>query len=359
MKFLILAGGLGTRLWPLSRERQPKQLQSLFKNETLLKRTYLRLRRDFLVKDIFVVTNKKQAYLIKKQIPSLPSFNIILEPEKKNTAAAIGLGAIYLNHYFGPLEHLATINSDHYIEDEKEYLKVIKQGFKVSVLYPFYTVLIGIKPSYIETGYGYIRLGKEIMKMENNMVFRAEQFIEKPSLKKAKNFLKQKKYLWNTGIFVWQIGHLLNLYKKHLFLVYQGLDKIQKSLNKKEKNKIISREFKKIESISIDYGIIEKEKKILVIPAQFGWYDIGSWKTVKDILDRKGMNYYYQGKYIGLQSFNNLVYNPSHKLVATIGIKDMVIVDTDKVLLLCPTNRSQEVKNLVERLKTKKWKQYL
>jgi len=360
MKIVILAGGGGTRLWPVSRKNKPKQIQPFIGNKTLLQKTFERLRSGFKLDDILVSANARHYSLIHKQIPALPKKNYILEPEKKDTAAAIGLVAAYLAKQ-NPKEVFLTANADHYIKNVKEYIRIIKLIGKVVKDNPAATGLVGIKPTYPETEYGYIKINKLFGQIGNDEIFYGEKFIEKPDFITAKKYFKAWDYLWNPAMFCWRADYLLSLFKKHLPKHYLHLNKIQKAVGTKSEKSVLNREFKKIKpSISIDYGIMEKIKKMLVVPADFDWVDVGHWRTVKDVLSQKKDDNVIKGKYVGHDSKGNLIYSYSGKLIATAGVENMVIIDTEDCLLVCPKNRAHEIKKIVEELKKRKdYQKYL
>lgn len=358
MKVIILAGGGGTRLWPVSRKHKPKQIQPFIGNKTLLQKTFERVRKGFTLSDILVSTNVKHYSLIHHQIPSLPKNNYILEPEKKDTAAAIGLVAAYLAKK-NPHEVMFMANADHYIKNVKEYLRVAKLAEKVAKENPSFTVLLGIKPTYPETGLGYIKINKLFKQFGNDEVFQAERFIEKPDLETAKQYFKSWDYLWNPAMFCWRVDNLLNLFKKFLPQHYKILMKIQNAMDTRQASSVLKKEFKKIKQISIDYGIMEKSRKMLVIPADFDWVDVGHWRTVKDVLAKNLDDNVIKGKYIGHDSQGNLIYSYTGKLIATCGVKNMIIIEAEDAILVCPKDKAQDVKKIVEMLEKKGLKKYL
>lgn len=358
MKLVIMAGGSGTRLWPVSRQAEPKQVKLFLDNQTLLQKTFLRLKRSFPLKNIYISSNIEHFKFIKNQLPKFPINQLILEPLRKDTAAAIGFAVINLLNK-DPQTILATINSDQYIEKTDKFSKALKLAKKIIQKFPKKILLIGINPTYPETGYGYIKLGEKINNKITKNLFKVEQFVEKPDFKKAKFFLGQWNYLWNPAIFVFRADFMLDLIKDHLPQQYKSLLKIKKAAAQKKNHNFIKKEFGKIKPISIDYGIMEKTKDLLCLPADFGWADVGHWRTVKDILSKKDDDNITKGRYLGLESRGNLAYSYSNKLIATIGMKDTIIIETQDAILVCPKDKAQDVKKLVERLKEKGFSKYL
>lgn len=360
MNYLVLmAGGHGTRLWPVSREKKPKQVQPFMgSNETLLEQTFKRIIKKFPLENIYVTTTKSHLENIKKILPQIPLENYSVEPERKDTAAAIGLVAAIINKR-DPEGIMTTINTDAYVGDKNEYIKIIKLAQKLSLREKDYTILIGINPTYPETGLGYIKMKRPFGEINGYEVFYGEKFVEKPDLKTAQRYLRRWEYLWNPALFTWTTAHLLSLYEEHLPKIYKRLIKIQKAIDTKEEKKVILREYSKMEKISIDYGILEKTKKLLVIPADFDWADIGHWRTIKDVLSKDVKDNLIKANHVGINSEGNLVYSSTSRLITTAGLKDMIIVDTEDALLVCHKSSAQDVKEIVEQLKAKGLKKYL
>lgn len=349
MKILILAGGTGKRLWPVSRQKSPKQSKSIIGNKTLLKATCQRVAKGFKKADIFLSVNLDQLAEINKDLCGVLQKHLIIEPVKRGTAAAIGLACIN----FKPDDIIATVNSDHHIKNEQKFLQVLRQAEKVIKKYPDHLLLIGINPTYPDTGLGYIKLADEVDKIGKDKIFKVESFKEKPDLATAKKYLKSWTYLWNPAYFVFRVNTMLKLFKKHLPAQYKILMKI------KNNPKLLPSEFKKINKISVDYGIIEKAKKMLCLPADFDWADIGHWQMVQEVLASKPTDNVIKGKYIHLDGQGNLIYSYSDKLIATVGVKNSIIIETEDAILVCPKERAQEVKKIVEELERKKMKKYL
>lgn len=358
MKLIILAGGSGTRLWPVSRKNSPKQVKPIIGKDTLLQKTFSRLRAGFPVNDIYVATNKDQLPLIKKQLRRLPAANYIIEPAKRDTAAAIGLALIKI-YKEDSQAVIMNINSDHHIRNEKAYLKIIKLASRIIKERPAVGVLLGVNPTYPETGYGYIKMGREAAEIGGVKIFHIAEFKEKPNLARAKKYIEQWAYLWNMGCFAWRADTLLALYKEHLPGMYRILMRIHKALGSEEEEQVIAREFKKIRPISMDYGIVEKARKLVVIPADFGWADVGHWRTVKNVLSKKVGDNIIMGNVVEIDSRGNLVYSYSGKLIALAGVSNMVIIETKDAILVCPHERAQDVKKIVDKLKESGQDKYL
>jgi mannose-1-phosphate guanylyltransferase len=355
---IIMAGGEGTRLWPVSRRKKPKQVQPFLRsNETLLQKTFKRIKKGFKTEQIYLTTIKPYYQLVRKQLPKFPVENISVEPQKKDTAAAIGLIAAVI-YQKDPKAIITTVSSDAYVENEKEYLKVLKLAAKLAKSNPSHTILIGINPSYSETGYGYIQMDKSVAKINKHEVFNVKRFIEKPNLKTAQNFLQKWEYLWNPALFTWSVQELLKLYQKYLPSMYKGLVEIEGYLKIKGKRQIIEQIYKKIPKVAIEYAILEKTKKLLVIPADFVWADIGHWRAIKDVLTKKTNHNLIKGEHIGIDVKDNLIYSLSGRLVATAGLRNMIIVDTPDALLVCSKDKAHKVKDIINKLR-KQGKEHL
>ncbi|MCD4761233.1 mannose-1-phosphate guanylyltransferase [bacterium] len=347
---VILAGGVGKRLWPLSSQADPKQFQALLGKQTLLQTTYQRLAIGFDKKNIFLVTADNALEAVKKQI-DINKQNILLEPMIKGTAMAIGLAALKISA-IDPEATMVNINSDAYVKDENAYIKVIEQAAQIVDQQVNKMVLIGIKPAYPETGYGYIEMGQEADKG----VYQVKSFKEKPDVDTAKKFLEQGNYFWNPTISIFKAKQLLEWYQKFLPNTYQALMAIEKN------EASLSEEYSKVDNICINIGLFEKLSDMLVIPADFGeWADIGHWRSVRDVLaDKPGDNVVKnKDKVVSVDSKNNLLYSFSDKLIATVGVEDMILVETEDTIFLCPADRAQEVKEVLKKIKGSDLEKYL
>ncbi len=356
MKALILAGGGGTRLWPVSRKNKPKQIHPLIGEKTLLQSTHDRVRRGFGEEDVYLSTNASLRDSILAQLPNFSERRLFLEPQKKDTAAAIGFAAVMIARE-DPDAIFVTVNSDAHIGNEEKYLQTLRLAERVVLERPDHTVLVGVNPTYPETGYGYIEMGREAMQMDGSRVFEAKRFVEKPNPEKAKEYLSRWEYLWNPAMFVWRVSTLLALYEKFLPEMFRELVRIRNA-SENELSAIIESAFENMKPISIDYGIMEKiEEKMLVIPADFGWADVGHWRTVGEVLAKNEKENVVKGRHIGVESEGNLIYSYGEKLIATCGVKDMIIIDTGDALLVCAKDKAQEVKRIVGEIEKRDWKE--
>jgi len=252
---------------------------------------------------------------------------------------------------------MIVLPSDHFITDPKGLQRLLISIDK-SLNGMDYLFTIGFKPSYPETGYGYLQIGKEINKINSYKIFKVKKFIEKPDLKTAKKFLKDKKYFWNSGIFAWKVKTILSEIKKYLPDLYDGLQEINKFLGKLEESKVIKKIYDHLENISIDYGVMEKSSNIAVIPSQIHWKDMGSWRSLEEFLEKDSMNNVSVGKNILLDTKNSIIFG-TNQIIATLGVKDLIIVQAGDAVFVCNKKRDQEVKKVVSALEKMNLKDYL
>jgi mannose-1-phosphate guanylyltransferase/mannose-6-phosphate isomerase len=380
---IILAGGSGVRFWPLSRETSPKQMLQIVGEDTLLRQTIKRINGFVPPENIWIVTTEDKAQNIRFHLDPLGALakkiQFINEPLGRNTAPAVGLTAIYLNH-LSPESIMIVLPSDHAIPETEKFLKDLRvaiQGAKEDCLVTF-----GIKPTRPETGYGYIKVTKS-SKTKPKGPFKVERFFEKPDLKTAKKYLSDGGYFWNSGIFVFKTSKILSELQTHLPSLYKTLkeieiilfspDKLNKpeklnrpdkpdrlkkldkpdkrdKLNRPEKLEKLNDLYSPLENISLDYGIMERSHDILMVPAKFRWSDLGSWAALDEIIEKDETGNILKGNTIDIGSQNSTVF-AGERLIATIGLKDMVVVDTADATLVAPKERVQEVRKVVESLK--------
>jgi len=345
---VILAGGVGSRFWPFSRELEPKQFMQVAGDKTLMQATISRLQHIVNPANTYIITNQIYLNEVKKEIEKfrIPEKNIILEPEGKNTAPAIGLCA----RLIGKKDKDATLiilPSDHYIKDLNKFKDSLRQAILCSRV--GFLVTIGIKPKNPSTGYGYIKVGYKMQGLKYNY-YMVDKFLEKPSLDKAKRYFHDRRFFWNSGMFIWRASVFLNEVKLYLPKLYSQL----MSINSLED---IDRVWHKITSVSVDYGIMEHSEKIALIPANFYWTDLGSWDALNEILPKDAKGNIIQADSIDLDSRNIYVFGRGNRLISTIGLKDLIIADTADALLICNKDKAQEVKKIVEQLKSSKRKE--
>ena len=341
---LIMAGGEGTRFWPLSRKDNPKQFLKLNDDQkTMLQETVERIKALVPIEQVFIATNEAYQEAIKKQLDGIPSENIIVEPMKRNTAACIGLSSVVIENKY-PGSTMIVLPADHLIKDENKFVDILSKAVMTAATGKN-LVTLGIKPTHPETGYGYIHYGDHLHTIDGEQVFEVQNFTEKPDLDTAKNFLKDGNYLWNSGMFIWQLDSILYNIEKHLPKMYGSLLKIKNALGTDLEKKVIEDEFKQMESVSIDYGIMEKADDIFVIPGSFGWDDLGSWPALERVKKVDDDGNVVVGKHYGIDTTNSIIHSPN-KVVTTIGLNDVVIVDTEDAILICDKKRAQEVKEI-------------
>jgi mannose-1-phosphate guanylyltransferase/mannose-6-phosphate isomerase len=366
---VILAGGSGTRFWPLSRETCPKQMLQIVGEDTLIRQTIKRMNGFVPPENIWIVTTEDKAQDIRFHLESLGSLveriQFIKEPVGRNTAPAIGLAAIYLQH-FSSDSVMIVMPSDHAIPDNEKYLGDLKVAIEAAM--EDCLVTFGIKPNRPETGYGYIKVDHS-SKIKLKGVLKVECFVEKPNLETAQKYLLDGNYFWNSGIFVWKTSKILSEIKTHLPSLYKTLKEIDFLLFKSDQldrhnnpvtqlpNDVVTSKpnklnelYSSLENISIDHGIMERSSNGLMVPANFLWSDLGSWTALDEMIKKDDAGNIVKGNTIDIGSENSTIF-AGERLIATIGLKDMVVVDTPDATLVTPKGRVQEVKNIVEELK--------
>lgn len=350
---VIMAGGGGTRFWPLSRQEEPKQLLNLSGKELMINETINRIATVTKRDNIFIVTNETQVpKMLEATNGRIDNTHIISEPCARNTAACIGFSAFEIIKKYGD-GIMCIFPSDHYIKNQSEFTRILKEAIYVAETKDK-LITLGITPTYPSTGYGYIKFDK----LDNNLAKQVIEFKEKPNEHLATEYVNSGEYAWNSGMFIWKASTILEKFKEFLPDVYACLEKIANAMNTPEEKQVIEEVYPTIPSISIDYGIMEKCKDVLVISADFGWNDVGSWDNLGVLYEADENGNVITGKQINIDTKNCISYSKK-RLITTIGVENLIIVETDDAVLVCDKTRAQDVKIIVEQLKAEGENQYL
>lgn len=342
-----MAGGKGTRFWPLSTEEKPKQFLNLIGEETMIQMTINRIKPIIPIERIFVCTGEMYVDLVKEQLPELPDRNIIVEPEGRNTAPCIALSAMVIDRYYKN-SNMVVLPSDHLINDEEEFRNTLLAADSFIREKDEAIVTLGMNPTRPEVGYGYIKYSNEVLKSNDFRVIKVDAFVEKPNLDTAKKYLREGNYLWNGGMFIWSINNIINQIKMYSPNTYNSLinimevreDKLQETINSNYEN---------TEATSIDYAVLEKSKDVYVIPSNFGWDDVGSWEALDRYREKDELGNVLVGESKVVKANNNLVISSSNKVVVE-GLSDIYVIENDgKVLVGHKSNVAniKELKNIV------------
>jgi len=356
---VIMAGGGGTRLWPLSRSSNPKQMLALGNERTLFQQAFDRLQGIFPPEHILVVTVSPQADKLRKQVPSIPFANFIIEPFPRGTASVVGLAAMILNQQ-DPEAIMAVLTADHIIGNTELFHQVLTACYQAAM--QNHLVTIGVPPSYPSSGYGYLERGNPSGTYNDIQAFEVNRFKEKPDPETARHFLESGNHDWNSGMFFWKTGTILKEFQRQMPKFYQGLQIILGSWGTNEAVHVLQKIWAEIESQTIDFGIMENAHEVIVIPApELNWSDVGSWDSLFDVFpgDEKG-NIILTTNPLSTDSQDSLFYesNPV-KLIATFGVENTIVIDTPDALLICPRGSTQKVRELVNKLKEEGYLQYL
>jgi mannose-1-phosphate guanylyltransferase len=356
-----MAGGVGSRLWPRSRKSTPKQFLDLTSDETMLQETYRRLLPIIPPERMLVGTGIEYKDTVRRQLPDLPPENLVLEPSGRGTAPAIGLGALHIHHAIlsratgaaASEAVMAVVTADHYIRDAPLFRRILLAAAATAQTGALVT--LGITPSFPSTGYGYIQRGELLQTLDGHPVYRAVRFTEKPDQETARTFVSSGLYSWNSGMFVWQVGSIRAEFERQMPELWAQLCEIEGALEAPDAQTVLERVWAGVAKETIDYGIMEGAFNVAVIPASIGWNDIGTWQTLAEVLVHKDTladaeHNVVTRDHILLDTRNTLIHSP-HKLVAAIGLRDLIVIETDDALLVCPRDRSQDVRKVVELLR--------
>lgn len=360
MHIVIRAGGAGTRLWPLSTQDFPKQFYPMIAGKSTYELTLERIKPLLESSELLISTNKQFINHAKAQTEKLvtgkqPLF--IIEPARKDTAAAIGLETVYA-YKQDKQAIISSLGSDHVIQNADLFVEILRVAEQFISTHPEYLLEIGIKPTYAETGYGYIEMGERLEQIKNHEVYAVKKFKEKPEKDVAEQFVNAGTFLWNANMFVWKAETILKLFEQFQPVMYKKLMIIYEAIGTPQEQKVLEKEYQDIEKVAIDYAIIEKASNMAVISADIGWTDVGSFLALKDLLV-KGDDNLMQGEHVEIDTKRSVIYGNSGKMIATIGLDNIAVIDTEKALLVCPLDRVQEIKKIVEQLEQKKLNKYL
>ena len=356
---LIIAGGVGARFWPRSRERSPKQLLEIVGHGTMIQNTVFRLDPIVPASNILIVTNALQADEIARQLPQIPRENILVEPAGRNTAPAIALGAEVLKRRAGDVV-MVVLPADHLVHDVAAFQDTLRRAIHTAVKTRG-LVTIGIRPTRPETGYGYIQYDDRNVdpKIASLGAYAVKTFAEKPNEQTARSFLESGDFLWNSGMFVFKVSAILNRFAEHLPDVADEFHRLRPTIDTPEFAKALEIAYREMRSISIDYGIMEKADKRFILPSEFGWNDLGSWDEAFRVADKDEHGNAAQGNVFLRDVTDCHVSTSGKRVLAAIGVKNLTIIDTDDAVLICARDRSQEVKEIVDELRKRNLKKYL
>ncbi len=342
---VIMAGGSGTRFWPAGRKCKPKQLLKILGEKTMIRTTVDRVLACAPTGNVMVVANVIHVDEIRRELPDLTDSMIVSEPYARNTAPCIALAAYKLAK-LDPDAVMAVLPADHLIGPEPRFRELLT---KASHLASSENSLItfGILPDKPETGYGYIEIGNEVCRQDGFSAHRVTKFVEKPDIRTARHYVESGKFLWNSGMFVFSVAAIIEAFERHLPEISSAIRQIEPYLNSPEESEAVSRAYQNIQSISVDYGIMERADNVLVIPADLDWNDVGSWGSLDSVWGRDENGHVTRGEVISVVS-KGCVVDSGDKLVALIGVEDLVVVDTPNALLICRKDMAQEVGKLQE-----------
>lgn len=342
---LIMAGGKGTRFWPLSTEEKPKQFLNLIGEDTMIQMTVNRIKPIIPIERIFVCTGEMYVDLVKEQLSELPERNIIIEPEGRNTAPCIALSAFVIKKYYKD-STMVVLPSDHLIKDEEEFRNIVKTANEFVESNDNAIITLGMKPSRVETGYGYIKHGNYEVIQNNHKVIKVDAFVEKPNRGKAEEYISDGSYLWNGGMFLWSAENILKQIKAYSQDTYEALHEIEEVEDEKIQELINSR-YSNTEAISIDYAVLEKSRDIYVIPSDFGWDDVGSWDSVERYGLKDEVGNICNTEVICINSKENLIIN-KNKNIVLVDIDNIFCIETDTTIFIGEKNKIKSLSSIRE-----------
>lgn len=344
---VIMAGGSGTRLWPLSRHHLPKQALQLIGERTMLQHAVDRLLPVLPAERVFIVTAAEYVPTLSAQVPNIPRQNFIMEPSARGTAGAIGLAAVHLQQR-DPEAVMAVLTADHFIRAVDVFQRTLQAAYQMAL--QGHMVTLGICPSYPATGFGYIRRGDRIAQVDGFDVYAVEAFVEKPDARRAAEFVASGLYSWNSGMFIWQVQRILREFAQHMPDVHALLQRISAALGTPDAAQVLSEVWPQMRRETIDYGIMEKARGVVVIPVDIGWSDIGDWEALYGVHMACADGNVVLGNHLGIATKGCLI-RGGNKLIVTVGLENTIVVDTEDAILICARERAQDVKAVVEQLR--------
>ena len=354
MKFVIRAGGIGTRLWPYSRAGKPKQFHDLAASgKTMIQDAVGRIAPIAGAEDIFVSTGAALEGLVREQLPDLPADHLIIEPALRNTGPAVGLECVLLEARF-PGCTIASLGSDHYIGKPEEFCRLLSAAEKAADTHPDYLFTIGVKPTRAETGYGYIRKGVVLCEADGEPVCEASEFTEKPEAAVAQQYVESGEYLWNSNMFVWKAQTVLDLFAKFQPGIHAGLVRIGEAAGTEDVAAVIDKEYPAMEAIAVDNAILEPASMVATLEGDLDWGDIGSWAALTDVMATDGDGNLLNGEVLCLDATGVTAYGQADRLIALVGVDDLIVVDTEDALLICRKDQAQRAREIVDQLQSNK-----
>ena len=357
MYAVVMAGGKGTRFWPRSTEKKPKHLLEIFSEKTILRETVDRIKPLIPGENIFVVTGRSHAIDVMRQLPDVPKTHILVEPLGRNTAPCIGLAALHVRRC-DPGGVMVVLPSDHFIGRQKAFLRVLSIAGQAAAAGEKALVTVGVCPSRPETGYGYIERGDQIARFKRGRVFQARSFREKPDLKKARTFVRSGRFYWNSGIFVWKASTILEAIDAFLPRLGDGLREIDAALGTRREKNVVKKVYGRTAPVSIDYGVMEKSGNVLLVEGDFGWSDAGNWDALWELGEKDRQGNVLNGKVLTVDACRSYVWSPN-RLVALVGVEDLIVVETGDSVLICRRGSSQGVRDVVDALEKNRMWEYL
>lgn len=355
---MIMAGGGGTRLWPMSRQSTPKQFLPLVEDDSMFKISVQRLAPLFTPDRIYVVTGEKYVATLREQAPEIPAENFIVEPYGRNTAPAAALGVTVIQKR-DPEAIIAILTADHHIANKEKFRRVLASAYDIADSHNF-IVTLGISPSYPSTGFGYIKRGNYLGEENGFNYYNSLGFKEKPDASNAIRYIKSGQYSWNSGMFIWRAERAMQEFERQQPAMFQLLEKLGAAVDTDTFMDVLHEVWEEMPSIQLDYAVMENAELMCVIPMDVGWSDVGSWGALYDILEQDSAGNIFKGQAktrVNIDTQETLIY--SDRLVVTVGVRDVVIIDTDDAILVCHKDRTQEVKDVVKDLKAQEQDDYL